>query len=69
MHGRLLATLQCGGGSGAQLWLRRPFTCQSLAWLLFGYQLWLTLCNPMDYSTPDFPVLHCLLEFAQTRVH
>ena len=25
----------------------------------------LTLCNPMDCSTPDFPVLHYLLEFAQ----
>ena len=24
----------------------------------------LTLCNPMDYSTLGFPVLHCLLEFA-----
>ena len=23
----------------------------------------------MDYSTPAFPVLHCLLEFAQTHVH
>ena len=23
----------------------------------------------MDYSTPGFPVLHHLLEFAQTRVH
>jgi len=22
-----------------------------------------TLYNPMDYSTPAFPVLHCLLEF------
>ena len=22
----------------------------------------------MDYSTPGFPVLHCLLEFAQTHV-
>ena len=29
----------------------------------------LTLCNPMDYSTPNFPVLHCLLEFAQSHVH
>ena len=29
----------------------------------------LTLCNPMDCSTPGFPVLHCLLEFAQTHVH
>ena len=29
----------------------------------------LTLCDPMDCSTPDFPVLHCLSEFAQTHVH
>ena len=29
----------------------------------------LTLCNPVDCSTPGFPVLHHLLEFAQTRVH
>ena len=29
----------------------------------------LTLCNPMDCSTPGFPVVHCLLEFAQTHVH
>ena len=28
-----------------------------------------TLCNPMDCSMPDFPVLHCLLEFSQTYVH
>ena len=28
-----------------------------------------TLCNPMDFSVPDFPALRCLLEFAQTRVH
>ena len=28
----------------------------------------LTLCNPMDYSTPRFPVLYSLLEFAQTHV-
>ena len=28
-----------------------------------------TLCNPMDYSTPDFPVLHYLPEFAQTHDH
>ena len=26
----------------------------------------LTLCNPMDYSMPRFPVLHHLREFAQT---
>ena len=29
----------------------------------------LTLCDPMDCSTPGFPVLHHLLEFAQTHVH
>ena len=27
-----------------------------------------TLCDPMDCSTPGFPVLHCLPEFTQTRV-
>ena len=29
----------------------------------------LTLCDPMDSSTSDFPLLHCLREFAQTHVH
>ena len=28
-----------------------------------------TLCDPMDCSTPDFPVYQQLLEFAQTHVH
>ena len=28
-----------------------------------------TLCNPMDCSTPAFPVLHHLLELVQTQVH
>ena len=28
-----------------------------------------TLCDPMDCSTPDFPVLQYLPEFAQTHVH
>ena len=27
-----------------------------------------TLCDPMDCSTPGFPVLHSLLEFVQTHV-
>ena len=27
------------------------------------------LCNPMDCSTPDFPVFHHLPELAQTHVH
>ena len=29
----------------------------------------LTLCNPMDCSTPGFPVYHQLPEFTQTLVH
>ena len=29
----------------------------------------LTLCDPMDYSTPGFPVHHQLPELAQTHVH
>jgi len=28
-----------------------------------------TLCDPMDYSTPGFPVLLYLLEFTQTHIH
>ena len=30
---------------------------------------YLTLCNPTDYSTPGFPVLHQPPELAQTHVH
>ena len=29
----------------------------------------LILCDPMDCSTPGFPVHHQLLEFTQTHVH
>ena len=29
----------------------------------------LTLCSPMNCSTPGFPVLHYLPEFAQIHVH
>ena len=32
-------------------------------------QLYPTLCDPMDCSTPSFPVQHHLPEPAQTRVH
>ena len=28
-----------------------------------------TLCDPMNYSTPGFPLLYYLPEFAQTHVH
>ena len=32
-------------------------------------QVCLTLCDPMDYSMPGFPILHHLLELAQIHVH
>ena len=28
-----------------------------------------TLLDPMNWSMPGFPILHYLLEFAQTHVH
>ena len=37
--------------------------------LLFSCSVMLTLCDPLDCSLPGFPVLHHLLEFAQTHVH
>ena len=40
-----------------------PGCCCSVA------QSCLTLCDPMAYSTPGFPVLRHLPEFAQTQVH
>ena len=37
--------------------------------ILFVQSLSTTLCDPMDCSTPGFPVLHYDLVFAQTHVH
>ena len=37
--------------------------------LLFIAQLCPALCDPMDCSTPGFPVLHHLPELAQTHIH
>ena len=37
--------------------------------LLFSGQSCLTLCDPMDYSTPGHPAPHHLPEFAQVLVH
>ena len=56
----------------------RDWTCISYVSCIVGGLLTLsysitklcwTLCYPMDYSTPGFPVLHYLQEFAQTHVH
>ena len=57
--GRVLVTIRPGGG----LHVNKCSCCCSVA------KSYLTLCDPMDCSTPGFPVLHYLLEFAQAHVH
>ena len=37
--------------------------------MISSIQSCLTLCDAMDCSMPGFPVLHQLLELAQTHVH
>ena len=41
------------------------FDIRSLSDCCSVTQLCLTLCDPMDCSTPGFPVLHCLPELGQ----
>ena len=41
-------------------------SCLTLLWV---NQSCLTLCNPMDYSTPGFPVFHFLPESGQIHAH
>ena len=50
------------------------FLCRTLDLLSYYYccsvsQSCPALCNPKDCNMPGFPVLHYLLEFAQTHVH
>ena len=40
-----------------------------LAWRSSVAQLCPTLCDPLDCSTPGFPIHHHLLELGQTHVH
>ena len=54
-----VGTLQVERGTG---WIERIYYCSVT-------HLCLTLCDPVDCSTPGFPILHCLLEFAQTHAH
>ena len=76
-------TLSWGGDSRAGSWqswvgtpMLAPGTSALGVWSLSHWmirfssvQLCLTLCHPMDCSTPDLPVHHQLPEFAQTHVH
>ena len=51
--------------------LHFTFTINSLCYCCYCLvtKLCPTLCHPMDCSTPGFPVLYYLLEFAQILVH
>ena len=54
------------GGQGVpcpELWGYSLICCCSITWSC------LTLCDPMDCSTPGLPVHHQLPEFTQTHVH
>ena len=55
---------ECLGSWGGGWWVGRisPCCCSVT-------QACLTLCNPMDCSTPGFPVHHQLPELTQTHVH
>ena len=58
------------------LWIKEKITlfgiCSSF-WICRFFssvaQMCQTVCDPMDCSTPGFPVHHQLLELAQTHVH
>ena len=41
----------------------------TLVLLLFSRSVLSTVCDPIDCSTPGFPVLHQLLEVTQSHVH
>ena len=45
------------------------FPLNHFCWYCSVAQAFLTLCDPMDCSTPDFLVLQHLLELAQTHAH
>ena len=48
--------------------LARGKTCCSVQFSSVAHSC-LTLCNPMNHSTPGLPVHHQLPEFTQTHVH
>ena len=49
--------------------LNRYFSKEDMSQFSSVAQSYLTLCNPMNRSTPGLPVHHQLPEFTQTHVH
>ena len=76
-----LGTISAGSRSLCCIWVfgaQDEFLCiflpaVSVAWVVTQCssvaQSCLTLCDPMDCSTPGLPVHHQLLAFTQTHVH
>ena len=62
-YAKMKVMLELGTGCMLAGTSHAQFCCCSVA------QSCPTLCDPMDCSTPGFPVLHYLPEFAQTHVH
>ena len=69
----LICLIQPLDSEGAELHLIHLLISQGFVHFLVGVQfssvapLCLILCNPMDCSTPVFPVYHQLLELTQTQ--
>ena len=59
------------------LGFQKPTSKMYSNWILWSFlslispvaQSCLTLCDPMDFTTPGLPIHHHLLEFTQTFVH
>ena len=80
VHSELIPLIRCEIWiqilMGGDIW-RSNYSITFLIQILMGgeYQFssvaqsCLTLCDPMNHSTPGLPVYHQLLEFTQTHVH
>ena len=71
---RALLYKNCSTGTGHQATTQHESVCQSVSesvsqWVSSVIQSCLTLCDPMNRSTPGLPVRHQLPEFTQTHVH
>ena len=66
-HSSKASILQCSAFFTIQL--SHPYMITGKTIALTRRQSHVQLCNPMDCSTPGFPVHHQLLELAQTHVH
>ena len=52
-------------------WTKKKLSSPSQCQVQFSLVIksYLTLCDPMDFTTPGFPIHHQILELAQTYVH